>query len=94
MFLNLETTAGNFGAFQMLRRSFAYVSILVRYSFSRIIVFNQNLIGDFMCDLPSSVEEQFAEGSANWFLQEDNDPKRRWCVAFEWKDDNRVQILP
>ena len=70
-----------------------------RKAFGRIIVFNQNLTGDFMYDLYDAgllptAEDQFPEGPTSWLLQEDNDTKHRSRLALEWKDDNQIQVLP
>lgn len=70
-----------------------------RNGFGRLIVFDQNLTGDLMCDLYETgllptAEDQFPEGPTSWFLQEDNDPKHKSRLALEWKYDNQIQVLP
>ncbi|CAF1683145.1 unnamed protein product, partial [Adineta ricciae] len=70
-----------------------------RNGFGRLIVFDQNLTGELMCELYesgliSTAEDQFPEGPTSWFLQEDNDPKHKSRVALDWKYDNQIQVLP
>ena len=45
-------------------------------------------------DLLPTAEDQFPDGPANWFLQEDNDPRHRCHLALEWKYDNQIRVLP
>jgi hypothetical protein len=41
----------------------------------------------------TSAWEFFGEGSVDWYLQEDNDPKHRSKTAKKWKAENHVKVL-
>jgi len=67
--------------------------------FGKLISFTRNLDADFLCKiykrgLLTSAWEFFGEGSVDWYLQEDNDPKHRSKIAKKWKAENHVKVLP
>ena len=51
-----------------------------------------------MCDIYKrglllTAQKQFGRDSSVWKLQEDNDDKRTWKVALNWKASHRIQKI-